>query len=153
MEEEREGLTKEKELFSWKKFAIRLTLSFLLSGAFFAITFCIEYLGPLELTWTSNKYRILSDSFFVGGAMPMLFWMLVWVSEKGAFDMIVYGVRKVFSYAFRIKPEKSNLPPTYADYVEMKRAKKKPFHYEMLEIGGLFLLLGIIFTFVSLACE
>ena len=117
------------------------------------MTFCLELFGPLELTWSDNKYRVLSDSFFVGGAMPILFWLLAWVNEKGAFDMIVYGVRKVFSYAFRIKPEKSNLPPTYADYVEMKRAKKKPFHYEMLEVGGVFLLLGIIFAFISLMSE
>ncbi len=153
MEENLEGTKKEKEAFSWKKFTIRLILSFLFSVALFAGTFCIEVLGPLELTWNENKYRVLSDSFFVGGSLPILFWLLVWVSEKGAFDMIVYGVRKVFSFTFRIKPEKSNLPPTYADYVEMKRSKQKPFHYEMLEVGGLFLLLGIIFTFVSLACE
>ena len=153
MEENLEGTTKEKELFSWKKFWIRLILSFLFSGALFAMTFCLELFGPLELTWDDNKYRVLSDSFFVSGAMPILFWLLAWVNEKGAFDMIVYGVRKVFSYAFRIKPEKSNLPPTYADYVEMKRAKKKPFHYEMLEVGGAFLLLGIAFAIVSLMSE
>ena len=75
------------------------------------------------------------------------------MSEKGAFDLIVYSVRKVFSFAFRIHPEKSNLPPAYADYVEQKRAKKKPFHYELVLIGGIFLLLGIVFAFVSLSFD
>lgn len=143
----------EKERINWKKFFLRFFLSFFIAGALFATTFCIEYFGPLELNWTNNKYRILSDSFFIGGLMPILFWLLVWVSEKGAFDLIVYSVRKVFSFAFRIHPEKSNLPPTYADYVEQKRAKNKPFHYELLEVAGAFLLLGIIFAFVSLSFD
>lgn len=154
VDEERKNIDEEgKEKFSWRKCLLRVSLSFLLAFILFATTFCIEYFGPLELNWNHNKYRILSDSFFIGGSMPILFWLLVWVSEKGAFDLIVYSVRKVFSFAFRIHPEKSNLPPAYADYVEQKRAKKKPFHYELVLIGGIFLLLGIVFAFVSLSFD
>ena len=142
--------TKEqgKERKSLKGIIARTSLSFAFALAIFLTVFFLELYGPFELTWEKNRYRILSDSFSLGGLLPILFWLLVWVSEKGAFDLIVYSVRKLFSFTFRIHPEKSNLPPTYADYVAIKKAKRKPFHYELLIVGGTFLLLGLIFILV-----
>ncbi|MDD7043429.1 MAG: DUF3899 domain-containing protein [Mollicutes bacterium] len=142
--------TKEqgKERKSLKGIIARTSLSFAFALAIFLTVFFLELYGPFELTWEKNGYRMLSDSFSLGGLLPILFWLLVWVSEKGAFDLIAYSVRKLFSFTFRIHPEKSNLPPTYADYVAIKKAKRKPFHYELLIVGGTFLLLGLIFILV-----
>ena len=142
--------TKEKreERKSLKGIIVRASLAFTFALAIFLTVFFLELYGPFELTWEKNRYRMLSDSFSLGGLLPILFWLLVWVSEKGAFDLIVYSVRKLFSFTFRIHPEKSNLPPTYADYVAIKKDKRKPFHYELLIVGGAFLLLGLIFILV-----
>lgn len=137
-----------KERKSLKGIIARTSLSFAFALAIFLTVFFLELYGPFELTWEKNGYRMLSDSFSLGGLLPILFWLLVWVSEKGAFDLIAYSVRKLFSFTFHIHPEKSNLPPTYADYVAIKKAKRKPFHYELLIVGGTFLLLGLIFILV-----
>ena len=137
-----------KERKNLKGIIVRASLAFTFASAIFLTVFFLELYGPFELTWEKNRYRMLSDSFSLGGLLPILFWLLVWVSEKGAFDLIVYSVRKLFSFTFRIHPEKSNLPPTYADYVAIKKAKRKPFHYELLIVGGAFLLLGLIFILV-----
>ncbi|HBE99137.1 MAG TPA: hypothetical protein DDW18_03795 [Firmicutes bacterium] len=146
MEENAKGTKEQKK--NLKGIIARSSLSFAFALAIFLTVFFLELYGPFELTWEKNKYRMLSDSFSLGGLLPILFWLLVWVSEKGAFDLIVYSVRKLFSFTFRIHPEKSNLPPTYADYVAIKKAKRKPFHYELLLIGGAFLLLGLVFVLV-----
>ncbi len=146
MEENAKGTKEQKK--NLKGIIPRSSLSFAFALAIFLTVFFLELYGPFELTWEKNKYRMLSDSFSLGGLLPILFWLLVWVSEKGAFDLIVYSVRKLFSFTFRIHPEKSNLPPTYADYVAIKKAKRKPFHYELLLIGGAFLLLGLVFVLV-----
>ena len=146
MEENAKGTKEQKK--NLKGIIARSSLSFAFALAIFLTVFFLELYGPGELTWEKNKYRMLSDSFSLGGLLPILFWLLVWVSEKGAFDLIVYSVRKLFSFTFRIHPEKSNLPPTYADYVAIKKAKRKPFHYELLLIGGAFLLLGLVFVLV-----
>lgn len=143
---------KEEKKKKIKGILIRSILSFAFASILFTIVLLIE-LYALNLSWLTNKYRILSDSFFVGGCLPILFFLLVWVSEKGAFDLITYSVRKLFSYCFRIHPEKSNLPPTYGDYVEMKKAKRKPFHYELIVMGSLFLILGVVFALLSIGVE
>lgn len=138
-----------REKVSVKGIVIRSVLSFLFAGALFALMFCVEHFGALQITWPDFKYRLLSDSFFVGGAFPILFWLLLWVNEKGAFDLIVYSVRKFVGYIVHANPDKSKLPPTYADYAEMKQGNRKPLHYELLIVGVTFLLLGGLFAFIS----
>lgn len=140
----------EESVSNLKKIIVRSIIFFLIASGLFAATMCIELLGPLGLTWNDNRYRVLSDSFFVSGAMMALFWGIIWVSQKGAFDLLAYSMRKILNFMFRIHPEDSNLPPTYLDYVEQKRAKRKDLHYEAFVIGVTFVTLGVIFALLSL---
>ncbi len=143
---------KYKEPISVKGIVIRTALSLLFAAAVFTGVLLIELLS-MKLSWSAYKFRILCDGFVVGGVFPVLFWLLLWVAEKGAFDLIAYSMRKMLSFMFRIHPEKSNLPPTYADYVEMKKEKRKPLHLELLLVGVSFLILGFIFLGLSLGLE
>ena len=66
-----------KERKSLKGIIARTSLSFAFALAIFLTVFFLELYGPFELTWEKNGYRMLSDSFCVGGLLPMLFWLLV----------------------------------------------------------------------------
>lgn len=143
---------KMKEPLTFKGVLLRSIFSSVFAILLFVAVLLIE-LNGLKLSWDAYKFRILCDSFFIAGVFPVLFWLLLWVAAKGAFDMIAYSMGKMLSFMFRIHPEKSNLPPTYADYVEQKRAKAKPFHYELLIVGGVFLLLGVIFLILNMCFE
>ena len=67
--------TKEqgKERKSLKGIIARASLSFAFAIAIFLTVFFLELYGPFELTWEKNRYRILSDSFPLGGLLPILF--------------------------------------------------------------------------------
>ena len=142
----------EKRPFDAKGFFIRLIVSFVVAALLSVAVMLFELFGPSRFTWQDNAFRILSDSFSVAGVLTALFWCLGWASSKGAFDLLVYSTRKMLSFMFRWHPENSNLPSTYADYVEMKHGgEKKPFHGELLYVGALFLLIGIIFALIEMA--
>ncbi len=143
---------KIKEPLTLKGVLLRSILSFGFAIILFVAVLLIE-LKAMDLSWYVYKFRILCDSFFIAGIFPILFWLLLWVAEKGAFDMIAYSMGKMLNFMFRIHPEKSKLPPTYADYVEQKRAKRKPFHYELLIVGASFVLIAIIFLTLNMCFE
>lgn len=87
--------------------------------------------------------RVLADSFGVGGLLCLGFWCLLWASSQGAFDIIVYGVRKVLYVTFHRHPEDSTLPSTYADYVAERRSKPRNYFYPFLIVSSAFFLVGL----------
>lgn len=145
------SLNKKERREYLHKLSLRLLLSFLFVASLFTFTFCLEAFGSRHISLSLHKLRVLSDSFFVGGAVPILFWLLIWVSEKGAFDLLSYSVKKIWSSIFRTK--KNYFVGSYYDYVSKKRANSKPIHYELLIIGGITLLLGVMFAYFSLCYE
>lgn len=132
-----------------KKSLLRFSCSFLCVSLLFIGVFCLEVYGPMKLALSQHKFRILSDSFFVAGALPTLFWLLIFVYERGAFDLVSYSVKKFLVFAFRINPKKSNACVSYRDYVNERRKKAKKPRYEFLIVGCLLLLLGVFFAFLS----
>ena len=104
-----------------------------------------------ELSFSVETARILGDGFFVSGVLGVLFWLLILVSQLGAFDMMVYGCRKLFNYLFKKNPEDSTLPHTYYDYVMIKRGKKPKRFYFFLIVAAVYLAIGMICSFVAVA--
>lgn len=141
------GLTE----FSWKRFLIELAVAFATCGIVFGGIFAFEYnvLGYFFAT----PYRVFSDSFVVAGGLGACIWALTFLSSFGAFDIIVYGVRKFFVLIFRIRPEKSKLPETYYDYVNARREKPVNRFYGFLVGCAVVLTIGIIFAIISLNLE
>ncbi len=101
------------------------------------------------LNFQKYTFTIFGDGLFVSGILGVLSWLLVVVTQAGAFDMLVYGCRKFFNYIFRKHPEDSNLPATYYDYVTLKHAKKPKRFYWSLLICCIFLLIGVIFSILG----
>ena len=80
-----------------------------------------------------DKYRILCDAFTVPGLLLLMFGSLLWVSNTGALDGLMYSVRMAIRFLIpggRLKTEEK-----YGDYVERRR--EKPIRgYGFLFISG-----------------
>ncbi len=66
----------------------------------------------------SEVFRILSDSFFASGVLLTSVGVILFASNNGLFDMLVYGIKTFFTARKRdVKDRK------YKDYYEYKQAK------------------------------
>ena len=74
-----------------------------------------------------------------------LFYLLVFVSDEGAFDIITYSVKLVWNVTFHKNVRETNLPRTYAEYRELKRSKPRTNSRFMLFSGLIFFIIGLIF--------
>ena len=112
-----------------KKYGITLLAGFAIVAL---ILFGKDFFSQTDL---EVIFHILSDAFFVSGVVITAVGLLVFSSNEGTFDMLVYGM-DVFADFFRKKSRKK--APTYYDYKEMKAGKKIRFGF--LVISGLFFL-------------
>ncbi len=80
-------------------------------------------------------FHILSDAFLVAGVVITAAGLLVFSSNGGTFDMLIYGLNS-FADMFRKKSKKKY--PTFYDYRESKADKKLKFGF--MVISGLFFL-------------
>ena len=85
-------------------------------------------------------FHILCDCFFAVGTVMICAGLLVFSSNEGSFDMIVYGVSS-FIDLFRAKSQKKY--HTFYDYKESRSGVRLPF--------GFLLLCGLLFVAISLA--
>ncbi len=99
--------------------------------------------GYAEAATDAERYRILADAFTIPGVVLMLCWVLVWISNEGAFEGISYA----FSYAFRMLiPGGSKNPERYSDYVLRRREKGRLRGVGFLFFtGAVFFLIALVF--------
>ena len=92
-------------------------------------------------------YHILCDAFFVPGVLLLCSGLLVFSSNEGTFDMIIYGCNSFWDL-FRKKSKKKY--PTFYDYRESKAGKKVKYGF-LLICGGVYTALaGIMYLLYSL---
>lgn len=89
-------------------------------------------------------YHILCDAFFVTGTVIFAAGMLVFSSNEGTFDMIVYGV-KTFVDAFKKNSVKKY--DTFYDYRVSREEKKFKFGF-LLICGSVFLLVAFVMYYL-----
>lgn len=87
----------------------------------------------------------LCDAFSVPGAVMLGVGLLVFVTNGGAFDMLAFGVIKLFDL-FKRDLTKVKYR-TFYDYREAQKEKNRTF-VNLLIVGGGFLLVGIVFLLV-----
>lgn len=85
-----------------------------------------------------------TDGFTVSGGLMSLFYLLVFVSDEGAFDIISYSIQLVWNVTFHKSVKDTKLPKTYAEYRALKRSKPRLDVKFILYSGLLFLLIGIV---------
>ena len=126
-----------------KGLIIALVINVVLTGIIILSTAFGE--GELDL---SAWLKLISDAFAIPGLFTLLLYLLVWVSQKGAFDAISYSVQLAFVTIFHKDTKEAHLPATYAEYCELKHKEKKKDSSYLLISGGSFLVIGIIVMIV-----
>lgn len=112
-----------------KRYLITLGVGFLAVFLIAVLRDIFSKVEPVEI------YHILVDAFFSVGVLMFCGGLLVFSSNEGTFDMLVYGTSSFFDL-FRKKSKKKYA--TFYDYRESRAGKKLKFGY--IVISGLVLL-------------
>lgn len=113
----------------------------------YLITLAVESLLVLGIIWAkdifaqtalSSIFHILTDAFFAIGTVGTCAGLLVFSSNEGTFDILVYGMSS-FIDMFRTTSKKKY--DTFYDYRESRADKKLQF--------GFVLVCGLIFLAIS----
>ena len=140
MESKKESKTNKKELI------ISIVIASIVTIVLLVVIGVMRY--EFAYRGTDKKaLEFIADITSTAGFIGLLFWMIAYVSSKGAFDIIIYGTKKMVFAIFRKNP-RSGLPRTYAEYVEIQREKDKAIHLPFLIITGGVFLLGIILLII-----
>ena len=124
---------------STKKYLITLLVGFI---GVFCILWAKEIFAQTEAV---KIFHILCDAFFVVGVVITGAGLLVFSSNEGSFDMIVYGVSSFFDLFRKVSKKKY---PTFYDYKVSREDKKIKFGF-MLICGIFFLVIAFIMFFIS----
>ena len=103
--------------------------------------------GTFSKTDILERYKDLSDAFFVSGFMLAGVGGLVFVGNNGVFDMIRFGVSKVVSL-IRSEKHRSETARTYYDYLQKKAEKPSASYGFLLVSGSCLLVLSVLFAFM-----
>lgn len=104
-----------------------ISLTILLTGGAFEQNSLMEWMGNL------------SDAFIVPGLIALCFGALIVSSNGGTFDMLSFGVIKLFDL-FKKDLKKSK----YSDFNDYRQQQKKRDYDYFLIVGGFFTVVGII---------
>ena len=97
-----------------------------------------------SVTAPATLYHILCDSFFVMGVVLTGFGLLIFSTNEGTFDMLVYGI-KSFMNMFKKNPEKKY--EDFFDYRQSRADSKFSFGY-MIICGLFFLAVSFVMLFL-----
>lgn len=115
----------------------------------YGITLAVDAAIALLIMWSKDLFsqtdpqtvfHILCDAFFVTGTVTTSAGLLVFSSNEGTFDMLVYGV-KSFMDMFRKHSVKKY--DTFYDYRMSRQEKKLSFGFLVI-CGVLFLVLSFV---------
>ena len=123
---------------SIKKYVITLLIGLALA---FWIAWAKDILAQTEAV---NIFHILCDAFFVVGVVITSGGLLVFSTNEGSFDMIVYGMQSFFDLFRKTSTKKYE---TFYDYRASRADKKVQFGF-MLICGLIFLAIaGVMYLF------
>ncbi|MFA5422043.1 MAG: DUF3899 domain-containing protein [Bacilli bacterium] len=91
-----------------------------------------------------NPFGLLGDALSLAGTLGFLGALLLYISREGYFDIIIYGVKRVFRATYDANYKKS-MPQTFMEYKALQRAKRKPAPVALLIVSSVYLALGVIF--------
>lgn len=85
------------------------------------------------------------NALTVGGVIMISVYFLVLLADAGTFDMLAYAIKLFWYNTFNKEVRKTKLAPTFADYREEKRGKKRTNTVSYLLIPGvLVLVIGLL---------
>lgn len=141
----------KKDQFGDKRSTSSLVLEWIIS--FLVVTVIAIGAGFADvysrgISFENKTGMVFADAIGIAGVFCLCFWLLLFVSRKGAFDIIVYGVKKLFDVTFHTHPENSKLPATYYDYVVEQRSKEHRAFTPFLIFSSLFTVVGLVLSII-----
>ena len=102
--------------------------------------------GVFSAETTKEMVMILSDAFFLGGALILVVAGLVWASDNGVSDGIGYSFSKLFNLRKRDYEEHKE---SYSEYKDRKHSKKSSV-IEFLISGVSCVFISVVFLLIYL---
>ncbi len=92
----------------------------------------------------NNPFGLLGDAFSLAGMFGLLAALMLCISKEGYFDIITYGLKRVFRASFDANYKKS-MKQSYQEYKAVMRTKRKPAPVAMVIISCTYFFIGIVF--------
>ena len=108
------------------------------------------YFGMHSYVWENSKttFESLINMTFVSGVLFIALGILILASTEGIFDIAIYGTRKFIYHIFNRKHKLQEMPDSFFDYYQEKRALDRPPLLPFFIIGLVqFALMGIFYIF------
>jgi len=119
----------------WIKWVVTLGIGLVIVFLFIAAN--KGFAGTLS---TQELMRVLSDGFFVSGILVCGCGLMMFVSSKGAFDSIAFGVKAAIRIIFKTDEGES-----YYDY-KQRKAEKTTSCMHLIVVGAVLLVVSVIFV-------
>lgn len=125
---------------------MKKALRYLIPSLICAVTVILILVGRGAFTKSGRPLITdLCDAFAVPGMIMLCFGLLVFATNGGTFDMLAFGVRKLFDL---FKKDLTKVKyRTFYDYREAQKEKKRSFAHFII-VGAGFLLVSIAFLIV-----
>ena len=91
-----------------------------------------------------NPFGLLGDAFSLAGVFGLIGVLFLYIANEGYFDIISYGVKRVFKASFDANYKKS-MKQTYLEYKAAKQSKRKPVPIALLIVSSIYLVIGVVF--------
>ncbi len=138
----------KKEPFFNKVFWISLVISFLIAAALSVTIGLIEYYSQKASGLTIVMLAIYTDAIALSGLLMALFFLLQYLSTKGAFDILAYSLKIVFYTIFRPSYRQHGFPATFYDYKVLKDSENRKPILAILFVSLIFICAGLILYLV-----
>ena len=107
-----------------------------------ALLFLVLYLGNYwNLESEQEKLRVLTDAFTIPGILLALGCALIFISNQGGFNGVLYGLRRTKEVLLPFLPHEYL---RYRDYVDRRKEKRVKGYGFVLHVGLAFLAVGIV---------
>ena len=126
----------------WKQNLITVAAALVVAiGILFAI---IGTRGIFESPTKEETLRYLTDGFGIAGGMIVGIGLLVWVSTKGIFDGIGYGISSMINMRWTGNKMDWHKKETFSEYRDRKAEKRKSTIWiPIVAVGGAFILISL----------
>ncbi|MCR5185175.1 MAG: DUF3899 domain-containing protein [Bacilli bacterium] len=128
---------------NFKGYLIGLLICIVITALITGLSILIQVLAGRN--YQDNTLLIWINALCTGGALMMMFYILVKLSDEGAYDLLGYSIKLVWYNTFRREIRKTHLAPNFHTYREEKRRKKREVNMSFIFFPGLlFLIIGLI---------
>ncbi len=108
-------------------------------------------LGYMKKKYDPSYEFIFLDALSLSGFIAILVSCFIWVSQEGAFDILIYGTKK-FLKSFSRQKENDPLPKTFIEYVQIRRDKTKLPILPTIVVAFIPIIIYIILRLLGIDC-